>query len=89
MTKFNVIQLVHTLFNVYSWLLLGRILMSWFQLDPYNPAVQFIARVTDPVLRIFRGLLPPFGMIDFSPMLAFFAVRIVERIVVQLLWRVL
>lgn len=88
MTKFHLIRLIHQLFNVYSWLLLARVIMSWFQVDPYNPAVQFIGKVTDPVLRWFRGLLP-MGPVDFSPMLAFFAVRIVQSVVVQLLWRVL
>lgn len=88
MTKFQLIQFVNTLFNVYSWLLLARVIMSWFHVDPYNPAVQFIGRVTDPVLRWFRGLLP-MGPVDFSPMLAFFVVRLVQRLVVQLLWRVL
>lgn len=88
MTKFHIIRLIHQLFNVYSWLLLARVIMSWFQVDPYNPAVQFIGKVTDPVLRWFRGLLP-MGPVDFSPMLAFFAVRIVQSVVVQLLWRVL
>lgn len=89
MTKFDLIRLVHTLFNIYSWLLLARIIMMWFQVDSYNPAVQFVARVTDPVLRFFRGLLPTTGMIDFSPILAFFALRLVQQLVVQLLWRVL
>lgn len=89
MTKFNVIQLVHTAFNIYSWLLLARIIMSWFQVDPYSPIVQFIGRATDPVLRFFRGLIPPIGMMDLSPLLAFFALRIVQQLIVQLLWRVL
>lgn len=89
MTKFTIIRFVHTLFNVYSWLLLARIIMTWFQVDPYNPAVQFVGRITDPVLRIFRGLVPSAGMVDFSPLLAFFALRLAQQLVVQLLWRVL
>lgn len=89
MTKFGMIRLVQMLFNIYSWLLLGRILMSFFQVDPYHPAVQFVARITDPFLRFFRGLLPPFGMIDFSPVLALLVLRVLQSFVVQLLLWVL
>lgn len=78
-------RLIMSAFNIYSLLLLARILLQWFPVDPYNPAVQFIARITDPFLRIFRGLLPPVGMIDFSPILAFFVLRIAQNVVGQLL----
>ena len=55
------LQLISLAFEVYTWLLLARILLSWFPVDPYNPLVRFIARVTDPFLNIFRGLVPPVG----------------------------
>lgn len=63
--------------------------MSFFPVDPYHPAVRFVARVTDPFLRFFRGLIPPFGMIDFSPMLAFLALRLLQSVVIRMLWWVL
>ncbi|HEY8416611.1 MAG TPA: YggT family protein, partial [Limnochordales bacterium] len=58
------IRLVDTLFQIYSWLLIIRILLTWLPVDVDNPAVRFIARVTDPYLRLFRGILPPVGMLD-------------------------
>lgn len=85
---FALIRLVSWAFEVYSWLLVARILLTWFPVDPYNPLVRWIARVTDPFLNIFRGLLPPFGMIDFSPVLAFLALRIVHSVVIQVLRQV-
>lgn len=87
---FAFVRLISTAFEVYSWLLLARILLTWFPVDPYNPAVRFIARVTDPFLNIFRGLLPPLGgAIDLSPILAFFALRLVRSLVVGVLWQVI
>lgn len=83
------IRLVGTAFEVYSWLLIARILMTWFPVDPYNPLVRFIGRVTDPFLNLFRGLLPPLGMIDISPILAFFALRLLRTLVVRVLWQVM
>lgn len=60
--------------------------MSFLPVDPYHPVSQFIARVTDPFLRLFRGLLPPVGMIDLSPMLAFLALRLIQTLVMRMLW---
>jgi len=82
------IRLVNTLFEVYSWLLLIRILLTWFPVDLYNPAVRFIARVTDPFLRLFRGILPPIGMLDLSPILAFIVLNLLRRLVVEVLWAI-
>lgn len=83
------IRLVSTAFEVYSWLLFARIIMTWLPVDPYNPLVRFIARVTDPFLNVFRGLLPPLGMVDLSPILAFFALRLLRTLVVRVLWQVM
>ncbi len=85
----GLIRLVDMLFQVYSWLLIIRILLSWFPVDPYNPAVQFIARVTEPFLRVFRGILPPFGALDLSPILAFFVLNLARRLVINVLWALL
>ncbi len=84
------LQLISLAFEVYTWLLLARILLSWFPVDPYNPLVRFIARVTDPFLNIFRGLVPPVGgVLDISPILAFFALRILRSLVMGVLWQVI
>lgn len=83
---FALIRLVNTAFDVYSWLLIARILLTWLPVDPYNPAVRFIARVTEPYLRLFRGLLPPLGALDLSPIVAFIVLGLIRRLVVNLLW---
>ncbi|HLT58368.1 MAG: YggT family protein [Limnochordales bacterium] len=80
------IRLVNTLFDVYSWLLIARILLSWLPVDPYNPAVRFIARVTEPYLRLFRGLLPPVGALDLSPIIALLVLNLARRLAINLLW---
>ncbi|MFS8525037.1 MAG: YggT family protein [Limnochordales bacterium] len=86
---FELYRLVGLAFEVYTWLLIIRILLTWFPVDPYNPLVQFIARVTDPFLNLFRGLLPPLGAVDISPILAFFALRLLRTLVMSILRQVL
>lgn len=54
--------------NLYGYVILARAIMSWFNPNPYNPLVQFVCRITDPVLDAIRRVLPDMGGIDLSPM---------------------
>jgi YggT family protein len=56
----------------YKWIIIIRALLSWVNPDPYNPIVQFLTRVTEPVLRPIRKLMPPWklGGLDLSPLAA-------------------
>lgn len=80
------IDLVDTAFRIYTYVLLARILLSWVQPNPYNPIVKWIYNVTEPVLAPARRLLPSVGMIDFSPILVFFILDIVRRLLIGLLY---
>ena len=80
-----VIQLVQTLFEVYSFILLARVLTSWVQIDPYNPIIRILYQLTEPLLGTIRRFLPQTGMMDFSPIVAFVLITIVERIVVSMM----
>ncbi|MEO1133244.1 MAG: YggT family protein [Cyanobacteria bacterium J06639_1] len=62
--------------KIYMILLGGRILLSWFPVDWSNPVLSAVAQVTDPYLNIFRSVVPPLGGLDFSPIVAFFVLRI-------------
>ncbi len=85
-----IIELVDRAFQIYTFLLLARILMSWVSL-PDNPTVNvvvgFIQDVTEPYLGIFRRILPMARMggagIDFSPLIAFFVLSAVIHPIVR------
>jgi len=79
-------QVVSVAFEVYSWILIIRILLSWIKHNPYQPIIRFIYEVTEPYLRIFRRVVPAYGGVDFSPIVAFFFLRIIEWIVIKLLY---
>jgi len=81
----QLVGLVRFLFEIYSFILLARVLLSWFQVDPYNPIVRLLHQLTEPVLAPIRRLLPMTGPIDFSPILAFILILVVEQIVVSML----
>lgn len=67
----TLIQLLLLLLRIYDIVLLLRVLLSWFQIDPYNPIVRILYTLTEPILRPIRQILPPAGMMDFSPLVAF------------------
>lgn len=87
----TVISLIRAAFQVLTWLVIIRVLLSWVQHDPYHPVFRFIYEVTEPVLRPFRRLMPRGAMVDFSPIVALLALQLVEWLVVQVvvsLWRI-
>lgn len=67
-----------TFLNIYSVLLIIRILLSWFpNINWYDPPFSILSQLTDPYLNIFRSFIPPLGGIDFSPMLAIILLNVV------------
>ena len=67
--------------TVLYWLILFRALISWVSPDPFNPIVQFLNRVTEPILEPLRRVLPPMP-IDISPILAFLGIIFIRTFLV-------
>jgi YggT family protein len=69
------------LLNVYLFILIGRIILSWVPSppEPLLPVIRFLSAVTDPILTPLRNILPPLriGMaaLDLSPLVVFFGIR--------------
>jgi YggT family protein len=71
----------------YGWILLGRVLISWVNADPYNPIVRFLYIATEPVLARVRRLLPVYGGgFDLSPIVVWIGVVFLQRFLVQSLY---
>ncbi len=86
---YMIMKFINTGFRVVELLLILRVILSWIRLDPYHPIVNFIYRTTEPILEPIRQVLPTMSMIDFSPLVAFFLLSLLERVVTQILWRLL
>lgn len=79
------LSIIDLLFQVYMLMLFIRILSSWApQLMEYK-FMQFIAFYTDPYLNLFRRLIPPLGMFDISPILAFFSLSLLKDLIIFLI----
>ena len=75
--------------NIYMWTIIIRALLSWVNPDPYNPIVQVLTRVTEPVLRPIRKLVPSWKLgVDLSPLIAILIIYFLEIAVVDTLARI-
>ncbi|QED47466.1 YggT family protein [Cytobacillus dafuensis] len=65
-----------SIISIYSWALIIYILMSWFPNARESAIGQFLARICEPYLEPFRKIIPPIGMIDISPIVAIFVLKL-------------
>lgn len=73
---------------LYMWIIIIRALLSWVNPDPYNPIVQFLYNVTEPVLYRIRRAIPMSGIgIDFSPIIVLLAIIFLQSFLVNSLSR--
>ncbi|MDD4202020.1 MAG: YggT family protein [Candidatus Omnitrophica bacterium] len=79
--------LVDKVFSIIYFLLIIRIVLSWFQIYSYSEIIQILYKITDPILRPFRRLPLRIGMIDLSPMVAFLVLWFLRNVIVGILWQ--
>jgi YggT family protein len=84
----GIARILGVVLNIYMWVIIIRALISWVNPDPYNPIVQFLTRVTEPVLRPLRKLVPTWKLgVDLSPLIAILIIYFLEIAVVDTLAR--
>lgn len=79
----KIVELADGLLTLYKYVLLASVIISWVNADPYNPIVNFIYRITEPLLRRIRRHMPSTGMLDLSPLVAFAAIYMIQIIVLN------
>jgi len=81
-----VAEIIDIVLTLYMYVIIARALISWVNPDPYNAIVQFLYRITEPVLNPLRRLVPPYRLgIDLSPMIAILIIIFLKRFLVATL----
>lgn len=80
------ISLLNILFDFYSAALLVRVILGWLRVPHSNRMMHFLVNITEPVLAPIRQLLPPIIGLDFSPIIAYFLINLLRRVIISLLW---
>lgn len=80
----GVAYVLDTVLFLYMWVIIIRALISWVNPDPWNPIVQILHRLTDPLLFTIRRRIPfaISGGIDLSPIIAILLIYFLQIAVV-------
>lgn len=82
------IGILQLLLTVLTWIIIAQVIISWlFAFNVINPhsgfmrsLVDALDKITAPLYRPIRKVLPDFGGIDFSPLVLILAIAIVSRL---------
>ena len=85
----GIAKVLDVVLNIYMWIIIIRALISWVNPDPYNPIVQTLMKLTEPVLRPIRRLAPLHKIgIDLSPLIAVLVIMFLQYAVINTLYRI-
>lgn len=81
-----VADILYAVLTIYFYIIIARALISWVNPDPYNPIVNFLYRVTEPVLSRLRKIIPVMGGLDISPLLVLLIIHFIKKFLVASLY---
>jgi len=84
---YALVQTLHTVINLYIWIIIIASLISFVRPDPYNPIVQILHRLTEPVLNFIRQKMPfvIFSGIDLSPLVVILGLQLADNFMMRAL----
>jgi YggT family protein len=84
---FSLVQLIHTVINIYIWIIIISALLSFVRPDPYNPIVQTLYRLTEPVYSWVRRKMPflIISGIDLSPLVIILGLQFLDTFMMRAL----
>ena len=85
----ELLQFISYLLTIYVYIVIAMAILSWLiafnVVNTRNPVVRMIAellyRLTEPVLRPIRNLLPNMGGIDISPIILFLIILFIQSVI--------
>ena len=89
------IEVVLILLDFVWWLIIASVVVSWLvafgvlntRNDVVYRALDILNRITDPLLRPIRRLIPPMGGLDLSPMIVLLIIYVLQREIQIVLYR--
>jgi len=83
---YSIVQLLHTVINLYIWIVIIAALLSFVRPDPRNPIVQILYRLTEPLYDVLRRKMPflIMGGIDLSPLVIILGLQFIDTFMMRL-----
>lgn len=82
-------KVVSSLLELYTYVILIAVLLSWVNPDPNNPIVRLLRQITEPVFHLARRLLPTALLrsgIDFSPIIVLLMIVLIRSVFLRTLF---
>ena len=82
---YAIVQTLHTVMNLYIWIVIITALLSFVRPDPHNPVVQILYRLTEPVLDFIRRKMPfvVFSGVDLSPLVVILGLQLLDNFMMR------
>jgi YggT family protein len=82
-------QILHMVLNIYMWVVIISALITWVKPDPYNPIVQILRRLTEPVYEYMRRYIPTMiSGVDLAPIILIIALQFFDLFAIKLLFNI-
>jgi YggT family protein len=82
-----VAAVVDAVLNIYWWIIIASVVVSWVGADPYNPIIRFLRSATEPLFYRLRAVFPlVFGGIDFAPLVVLLLIQFLRIFLVRTLY---
>ncbi len=82
---YSIVQLLHTVITIYIWIVIISAILSFVRPDPYNPIVQTLHRMTEPVYSFIRNKMPflVMGGLDLTPFVIILALQFLDTFMMR------
>ncbi len=82
---YAIVQTLHTVMNLYIWIVIITALLSFVRPDPHNPIVQILHRLTEPALDFIRRKMPfvVFSGVDLSPLVIILGLQLLDNFMMR------
>lgn len=70
--------------QILFWLVFISVILSYF-MDQYHPVRRTLDSIVEPMLAPIRRVIPPIGMIDFSPLILLILIQLISNLLINLL----
>ncbi|MDR3468537.1 MAG: YggT family protein [Xanthobacteraceae bacterium] len=89
-----ILDIILIVLDLYVWLLIASAILSWLiAFNVVNTRNQFVStvadflyRITEPVLRPIRSVLPDFGGLDISPIILILVIMLLQRVIMYYIY---
>jgi len=82
--NYAIVDTIDVALTLLTWAIILRAVLSWIRPNPSHPAVRFLNRITDPLLRPIQSIIPNFSGLDLSPIVAILLIQVVQNLLLRL-----